>query len=103
MRKIIIPAVVTMLAVTAGAAWIGKDNSVTIGKDNSVTRFQTYGPGISVETMKQKIDDLGYDVRRLKTKGGVFKAEIVERKYGGAVKAKFSRRDGELIEARLAD
>ena len=95
MRKIVIPAVAVMLAVAAGAAWIGTDNSVT--------KFQTYKPGISIQTMKQKISDLGYDVRRLKIKGSVFKTEIIEREYGGAVKAKFGTRDGELIQARLAD
>lgn len=95
MRKIIIPAVAAMLAVTAGAAWAGKDNSMPA--------LQIDKPGISIETMRQKISDLGYDIRRLKIKDGVFKARIIEREYGGAVKAKFSTRDGELIKARLAD
>jgi hypothetical protein len=56
---------------------------------------------ISIDSMKQKIDALGYDVRRLKVDDGAFKAEIVDRQSGGLVKASFDLATGELVRARL--
>ena len=56
---------------------------------------------ISADTMKSEIDRLGYDVRRLDTDDGCFKAYIVDRESGGAVKATFSATTGELVRARL--
>ena len=55
---------------------------------------------ISADTMKTRIDRLGYDVRRLDTDDGCFKAYIVDRESGGAVKATFSATTGELVRAR---
>ena len=51
--------------------------------------------------MRTKIGELGYDVRRLDTDDGCFKAYIVDRESGGAVKATFSATTGELVRARL--
>ena len=52
--------------------------------------------------MKQKIDDLGYEVRHIKTERGCFEVEIIDRGTGGGVKAMFSRASGELLWAKLA-
>jgi hypothetical protein len=52
--------------------------------------------------MKQKIDNLGYDVRRIETERSCFEAEILDRVSGGGVKATFSRANGELLWAKLA-
>jgi hypothetical protein len=54
---------------------------------------------ISTEAMAQKINDLGYDVRRLEFDDGEYEAQIVERESGGVVKARFDSKDGELIRA----
>ncbi len=56
---------------------------------------------ISAEAMTKKINELGYDVRRLTSEAGHFEAQIVERKSGSVVKAKFNRNDGELIYAEV--
>jgi hypothetical protein len=52
--------------------------------------------------MRQKIEDLGYDVRRLKSEYGRFEAHIVDRRSGGGVEAEFSARTGDLIRAKPA-
>ena len=57
---------------------------------------------ISIDAMKQKIDNLGYDVRHIDTERGCFEAEIIDRGTGGGVKAMFSRASGELLWAKLA-
>ena len=56
---------------------------------------------ITLEAMRTKIDELGYQVRRLHTEDGCFKAYIVDRESGGAVKATFSATTGALVRARL--
>lgn len=88
MRKFAILAAVAALAIAAGQASAGEDRHA--------------GESISVETMKQNISALGYDVRRIKAEDGIFKVWIVERESGGEVKAKFSAQSGDLIRARLA-
>jgi hypothetical protein len=57
---------------------------------------------ISIDAMKQKIDNLGYDVRHIETERGCFEVEIIDRGPGGGVKAMFSRASGELLWAKLA-
>ena len=57
---------------------------------------------ISIDAMKQKIDDLGYEVRHIKTERGCFEVEIIDRGTGGGVKAMFSRVSGELLWAKLS-
>jgi hypothetical protein len=52
--------------------------------------------------MKQKFNNLGYDVRRIETERSCFEAEIVDRGGGGGVKATFSRANGGLLWAKLA-
>jgi hypothetical protein len=55
---------------------------------------------VTADTMRQKIDDLGYDIRRLKSEHGRFEAYIVDRQSGGAVAAVFSASTGDLIRAK---
>ena len=88
MRNVIIPASAALLIGTAGIGLAQDAN-------NPPKR-------VSIEAMRQKIETLGYEVRRLKVNDGVFKAQIVERQSGGAVRAIFDLATGELIRAKLA-
>jgi hypothetical protein len=86
----------TMILATAmGATAMARDDG---------ERCQLVGQTemISIDAMKQKIDNLGYDVRRIETERSCFEAEIVDRGSGGGVKATFSRANGELLWAKLA-
>lgn len=89
-------AAFTTIAVLAGTIGIGLAQGV-----NSHSRHESQQNTISIAAMKQKIDALGYDVRRLKTDDGVFRTRIVDRQTGGVVKATFDRTSGELVRARL--
>jgi hypothetical protein len=57
---------------------------------------------ISVAVLKARIDELGYDVRRLKAEEKHYEAYIVDRASGGAVEATYDRTSGDLLGARLA-
>lgn len=57
---------------------------------------------ISVAVLKAQIDELGYDVRKLKAEEKHYEAYIVNRANGGAVEATYDRTSGELLGARLA-
>ena len=91
MRKILTLATVTFLcgAITPALADETEQGCVQAPMATS----------ISADTMKYRIDDLGYDVRRLKMDDGCFKAHIIERISGGAVTATFST-TGELVRAK---
>lgn len=92
MQKIAILAAAATFAIATGQALASEDKHA----ESDLRR-----PAISAEAMKQKISDLGYDVRRIKADDGVFKVWIVERESRGEVKAKFSAQSGDLIKARL--
>jgi hypothetical protein len=51
--------------------------------------------------MKTRLNDLGYEVRRIEREHGNFDARLVERQCGRAVKATFNPRTGELVQAKL--
>ena len=53
---------------------------------------------ISPSEMKAKLNDLGYDVRRIEAEHGKFDARLVERRSGRTVKATCT---GELVRAKL--
>jgi hypothetical protein len=57
---------------------------------------------ISDGDLKVKIDQLGYDVRRLEAKDRHYEAHLVDRGSGGAVEATFDKSSGELVSAKLA-
>jgi hypothetical protein len=93
MRKILILATLATLAAATIPAAAGN--------------FDRRGQGaraspISADEMKARIDQLGYDVRRLKSDDGYFNTIIVERNNGGAVRATFNAATGELVRASLA-
>ena len=92
MRRIMTMAVIATLGGTIGAA---------LAEDGTAAR-EIYSQAISLDAMKQKIDALGYDGRRLKMDDGVFKAQIIDRQSGGGVKVIFDLATGELVRARLA-
>jgi hypothetical protein len=56
---------------------------------------------ISPIEMKAKLNDLGYDVRRIEAEHGKFDARLVERRSGRTVKATFNARTGDLVWAHL--
>lgn len=58
---------------------------------------------ISAETMKQKMENLGYDVQRLEIEHGNFEVHLIEKNSGGAVKALFHGVTGELVRAELRE
>jgi hypothetical protein len=90
MRKLSALAAIVLLAV-----------SPALADDDEHDRAQGSRPGsITVDAMRTKIGELGYQVRRLDTDDGCFKAHIVDRESGGAVKATFSATTGELVRAR---
>jgi hypothetical protein len=90
MRKLSALAAIVLLAVSPALA------------DDEHDCAQGSRPGsITVDAMRTKIGELGYQVRRLDTDDGCFKAYIVDRESGGAVKATFSATTGALVRARL--
>ena len=56
---------------------------------------------ISPSEMKAKLNDLGYDVRRIEAEHGKFDARLVERRSGRTIEATFSTRTGERLRAKL--
>ncbi len=90
MRKIAFLASLAMLAGTIGIA---------LAQSGDVGNPEPQRPTISIDTMRQKIAVLGYDVRRLRQDDAVFKATIVERQSGGVVRARFDE-TGELLRAK---
>jgi hypothetical protein len=91
MRKILTLATVTLLCGAATSA-------LADGTGHGCVQAPV-ATSISADTMKSRIDDLGYDVRRLKMDDGCFKAHIIERLSGGAVTATFST-TGDLVRAK---
>ena len=89
-------------ALTAITLFVALGGSALADGNNGPCRHDRQNHPISAREMTKKIDKLGYDVRRLKTDDGCFKAQIIERENGGVVEATFSRTTGELISARLA-
>jgi hypothetical protein len=96
MRKILVLAA---FALILGGA-IGRPALADVA--GSGCRPDPQAASISKDAMRAKIENLGYDVRRLNTDGGCFKAHLVDRQSRGAVKAVFSVTTGELVRARLS-
>lgn len=86
----------TALGLAAGMA------ASATAHESSSQRGPVAAQTITADALKRKIDQLGYDVARLKFDDGVFEARIVDRASGGIVSAHFNPADGELIRARLA-
>ena len=76
--------------------------ATALARDDRESCYRLGQMEISVDAMKQKIDNLGYDVRRIETERGCYEVEIIDRGTGGGVKAMFSRASGELLWAKLA-
>jgi hypothetical protein len=83
-----------ILATGMGAAALARDDGESCQRLGQIEM-------ISIDAMKQKIDNLGYDVRRIETERNCFEVEIIDRGTGGGVKAMFSRANGELLWAKL--
>ena len=93
MRKI--AALIAITLLTAGTATAQADGDKSTCHDRHAA--------ISFDEMIQRIDGLGYDLRRLTAKDGFFHAQIVERESRGVVEATFSVTTGELARASVVD
>lgn len=85
-----------MLGVVAGVT------TGAVASDREVRIEATGAPAIATESIKTRIDQLGYDVVRLERDDGAFDALIVDRASGGIVKAHFDLATGELLRASPA-
>jgi len=86
----------TILAALLGLAL----TAPAMADDHAKDRAVRMRDAVSAQTMRQKIDDLGYDVLRLKSEHGRFFTRIIDRQSGGGVDAEFSVETGDLIGAR---
>ncbi len=90
MGKFILAAAIVGGTLTAIPAWADRDH------------FPGHGTGpvpMTTDAMTRKVNDIGYDVRRLEAKQGRYEAHLVDRESGGGVKAHFDGRSGELLRA----
>jgi hypothetical protein len=65
-------------------------------------RDKTQDRVITADQMKATIDQLGYDVDRMKMDDGAYKARLIDRDSGGTVNAAFNAKTGALMRAKLA-
>lgn len=56
---------------------------------------------MSIETLKAKVEALGYVVRRARIDDGCHKVYITEKASGGEVEAYYNPMTGELVQAKL--
>lgn len=91
MRKIV--ALIAITLFTAGTATAQADADKSTCHDKHAA--------ISFDEMIQRIDGLGYDLRRLTAIDGFFQVQIVERESRGVVEATFSAKTGELTRASV--
>ena len=56
---------------------------------------------ISVETLRAKVEALGYVVRRARIDDGCHKVYITDKASGGEVEAYYNPATGELVQAKL--
>ena len=94
MRKSLVLTAIFLVTSMGGAAMARDDEQSCMRARQTET--------VSIDAMKQRIDNLGYEVRRIEAEHGCFEAYIIDRRSGGGVKATFSRADGELLRAKLA-
>ena len=84
-------ALIGAIAVTAFAgAALAHDESQAKQHGSRVQR-------ISTSEMQTRLNDLGYEVRRIEAEHGKFDARLVERQCGRAVKATFTRARASLF------
>lgn len=82
------------LAVIAGLSLLTPALAETPKTDATVTAT----PG----SLATKADEMGYDVRSVRERHGLYHANLLDRETGGAVHAEFRSADGELMSARVA-
>ncbi len=92
----------TIAASIAIVLLVGATGLAQAQGDNPSGNHESQRQAISSNAMKQKIEARGYDIQRLELDDGVFKARIIDRESGGAVKVTFDPIKGELVRARLA-
>ena len=85
-----------ILGTVSGAATLATAHDRDVGA--GATAMQV----LATDSMKSRIDQLGYDVLRLERDHGAFEARIVDRESGGIVKARFDTVTGDLLRASLA-
>lgn len=90
---------IIVLAMIAG---LGALTPALAGKVAQTDDQAPQGRAISSDEMKSKIEFLGYDVLSLHKDEGQYETHLIDRDSGGAVKATFDAKDGELVHAQLA-
>lgn len=65
-------------------------------QDNAAER------AVPVEQMKTDLERLGYDVRNVEKEDGAYEVQLIDRDFGGRVKAHFDAKTGELTRAKPA-
>lgn len=87
------------LAMIAG---LGASGVALAGNDGQGREADARERAMSTADMTAKFDELGYDVRHLASDGRYYKAYMVDRESGDAVKVKLDRASGDLVGAKLA-
>jgi hypothetical protein len=87
----------------AMAAAIGGAGVAVASDHEHETASRSQERVISADVMKARIDKLGYDIRRTKKDDDQYRAHLIDRDSGGAVKATFDGKTGELIRAQMAE
>jgi hypothetical protein len=59
------------------------------------------GEMIPIETIQQKVKEMGYEVRRVRFDDGCYKVYITEKTTGGEVETYYDPATGELVRAKL--
>lgn len=83
------------LVTVAVTSVVGAAYAADPAQDNAAKR------AIPVAQLKSGIDQMGYNVRRVKKDNGAYDVYLVDRETGGNVLARFDARTGELTRASL--
>jgi hypothetical protein len=87
----VLTTVVTFLVMTIATPVVAQDKCPTVPRDQ----------WMSIEVLKQKVQALGYDVRRARVDDGCHKVYITDKASGGEVEAYYNPATGELVQAKL--
>jgi hypothetical protein len=90
MRTVLLAASIVLVAGAATPV-LAQDKCPTVPRDQ----------WISVETLKTKVEALGYVVRRARVDDGCHKVYITDKASGGEVEAYYNPATGELVQARV--
>lgn len=90
-----------MRNVLIATTLIGLSTAPAFAKSGNYCPKISRGEMIPVETVQQKVKEMGYDIRRVRFDDGCYKVYITEKATGGEVKAYYDPATGELVRAKL--